>query len=132
MMSAMRSAGSPKKFAPPCCSRTSSVRWIAHGRLRHIAVARADLVGALGDVGQQRLQVLHVEQQQAFLVGKAEGDVHDAFLRLGEVHQARQQQRPHFRDRGADRMALLAEQIPEDDRKFLEVIRIELDLARPA
>ncbi|CAH2396121.1 hypothetical protein MES4922_160038 [Mesorhizobium ventifaucium] len=74
------------------------------------------------------MQVLQVQQQQAFLVGDAEGDVHDAFLRLGQVHKARQQQRPHFRDSGADRMALLAEKIPEDDRKFLEIIGIELDL----
>ena len=103
----------------------------ADGRLRHIAVAGADLGGAFGHVGQQGLEVLQVEQQQAFLVGEAEGDVHDAFLRLGKVHEPRQEQRPHLRDRGADRMALLAEKIPEDDRELLEIIGIELDLLGP-
>ena len=41
------------------------------------------------DVGQQRAQILQVEQQQipARLVGDAEGDVEHAFLHLVEVHQ---------------------------------------------
>ena len=98
----------------------------ADRRLRDIAVAGADLVGAVGDVGEQRLQILEVEKQQALLVGDPEGDVEHAFLRVGEVHQARQKQRPHFRDGGADRMALFAEQVPEDDRELLEVVRVEL------
>ena len=46
------------------------MRWMAPtDGLRDIAVARADLVGALGDVGEQRLQILQVEQQQPLLVG---------------------------------------------------------------
>ena len=64
-------------------------------------------------------QVLEVEQQQAALVGDAEGDVEHALLGLVEVEQARQQQRPHLGDRGADRVALLAEQVPEHHRKAL-------------
>ena len=126
-MSAIFSAGSPKKCAALLLQNQQRALDGADRRLGHIAVAGADLVGALGDVGEQRLQVLHVEKQQAFLVGDAEGDVDDALLRLGEVHQPRQKQRPHFGDRRPDRMALLAEQIPEDHRKFLELVRIELD-----
>ena len=79
-------------------------------------------------MGQHRLQVLQVEQQQAFLIGNTESDVENAFLRIGKVHQPRQKQRPHFGNGGADRVALLAEQIPENGRKFLIVIRVKADL----
>jgi hypothetical protein len=103
----------------------------ADGLARDIAVAHADLVGALGNVGQQRLQVLHVEQQKAFLVGDSEGDVHHALLRLGKVHEPGQKQRAHLRDRCADGMALLAEQVPENDRKLLEVVGVELHRLGP-
>ncbi len=37
------------------------------------------------------------------------------------------QQRPHLRDGGADRMALLAEHVPEDDREAVRLI-VEADL----
>ncbi len=46
-----------------------------------------------------------------------EGDVDHPFLNLVEVEQAGQQQRPHLADRGADRVALFAEQIPELHRR---------------
>ena len=42
--------------------------------------------------------------------------VEHALLGLVEAEQAREQQRAHLRDRGPDRMALLAEQVPEHDR----------------
>ena len=81
--------------------------------LRHIAVLRRQFGGMIGDQRQHRAQIFQIEQQQTLLVGDAEGDVEHAFLHLVEVEQPRQQQRPHLRDGGADRMALLAEQIPE-------------------
>ena len=87
-----------------------------------VAVLRGQLGGVLGDEAQHRAQVLEVEQQQALLVGDAERDVEHAFLHVVEVHQARQQQRTHLRDRGADRMALLAEHIPEHGREFVGLI----------
>ena len=126
-MSPICSAGSPKKCVPALLLEDEQRALDGADRLaRHIAVARADLLCPLGDIGEQRLQILHVEQQQPLLVGDAEGDVDDALLRFREVHQPRQEQRPHFRDGGADRMPLLAEQIPEDHRELLEFIRIEL------
>jgi hypothetical protein len=76
-------------------------------------------------------QVLQVEQRQPVVVGELEGDVEHAFLGVGHVHQPRQQQRPHLRDRGADAVALFAEQVPEDDRKFLELVGIEPDRLGP-
>ena len=69
-----------------------------------------------------RAQVLEVEQQQPLLVGDAERDVEHAFLHVVEIHQPRQQQRPHLRDRGADRMALLAEQVPEHHRELVGLV----------
>ena len=56
-----------------------------------------------------------------------EGDVERAFLRIREAHEARQQQRPHLGDGGADGVALLAEQIPEDGGRGFEAIVVEAD-----
>jgi len=64
-------------------------------------------------VGEHRLQVVEVEQEQPFFIGKTEHDVEYAFLRLVQIHQASQQQRTHFGNGGADRMTLLAIEIPE-------------------
>ena len=94
----------------------------ADARLRDIAVARGQFAGAVGDIGEQRLEVLEVEEQQALLVGDLEGDVEHALLGVVEIEEAREEQRPHLGDGGADRMTLLAEQVPEDDRKRLEAV----------
>ena len=80
------------------------------------------VVGARRQIFEQGLQVLEIDQRQLLVVGDLEGDVEHAFLRLAQIHQPRQQQRPELRDRRADRMALLAEQIPEDHGIGLEVL----------
>ena len=85
----------------------------ADALLRHIAVSRGHFLGAICDVDEHRLQVIKIEQQQPFLVRDMECDGQHAFLHFVEVHQARQHQRPHFRNRGAYRMPAFAEQVPE-------------------
>ena len=119
MRSLRSSAGSPKNLSAPWFSSTSSWRWIdADGGLGDVAVAWAlDRLVVLGDEVEQRAQILEVEQRQVAVVGDPEGDVEHAFLRVVELEQARQQQRPHLGDGGADRVALLAEQVPEHDRE---------------
>ena len=82
----------------------------------------AEFGGVLGQIAEHRAQILQIEQQQALLVGDAEGDVEHALLHVVEVHHARQQQRPHLRDGGAHRMALLAEHVPEHRREFVGLI----------
>ncbi len=52
------------------------------------------------------------------IVGELEGDVEHALLRRVEIEDARDQQRPHLGNRRADRVALPAEQIPEDHREL--------------
>ena len=79
-------------------------------------------VGIFRQEGQHGAQVLEVEQQQALFVGDLEGDVEHAFLHVIEIHQPRQQQRPHFGNSGADRMALLAEHVPEHGREAVGLI----------
>ena len=81
--------------------------------LRHIAVSARKLLRVLVGIGEHGLQVAKVEQQQSIIIGMTEDDVEHTFLRLIEIEQPRQQQRPHFRNGGADREALLAIQIPE-------------------
>ena len=68
---------------------------------------------------QQRAQILHVDQRQAIVVGDAEGDVEHALLDVVEIEHPRQQQRAHFGDGGAHRMALLAEHVPEHGRELV-------------
>ena len=86
--------------------------------LRNAPVLAAHRIGIVGSMGEQTAQVREVEQQQAIIVGVAEYDLQHAFLRIVEVQQARQKQRTHLRNRGAYRMALLPEQVPEDHRKI--------------
>jgi len=45
-----------------------------------------------------------------------EDDLKNAFLSVIEIKQAREQKRTHLADRGADRVTLLAIEIPEDHR----------------
>ena len=81
-----------------------------------VAIGGGQLVGALAAVDEHGLQVVEVEEQQPLLVGDVEGDGEHALLHLVEAHQPGEEQRPHLGDGGADRMALLAEQVPELDR----------------
>ena len=83
------------------------------GGRRDVAVTGRQVLGVRGGVGQRRLQVLQVQQQQAFLVGGAEHHREHTLLNVVELEHPRDQQRTHFRDRGTDRVARLAEQIPE-------------------
>ena len=92
--------------------------------LGDVAVFGAQHVGIFGAIGEHRLEVGKIEQQQLLFIGVAEGDVEDAFLRLVEVHQAREEQRPHLADRGANRVTLFAVQVPEDRR----IIRIDIGI----
>ena len=62
------------------------------------------------------MQICKIEQQQSIVIGMAEDDLEYALLRFIQIEQTREQQWPHFGHCGADRVALLAIQIPEDDR----------------
>ncbi len=86
---------------------------------RDVAVAQRQVGGVLPDPDQHRLQVLQVKERQPLLVGQPEGDIENPLLRLAQVHQPREQERPHLGHGGANRMALFAEEIPEGDREGL-------------
>ena len=62
-------------------------------------------------------QVLEVEQQKAVVVGNLEHQLQHTGLRFVEIQQAREQDRPHVRDRRPDRVTLLAGHIPEGRRE---------------
>ena len=80
-------------------------------------------------MNEERLQVLEIEEQHAFGVGDAEDDIQNAFLRVVQIHHAREQKRPHLGNRRADRVALLAEQIPEDHGELVG-LKIDADILR--
>ncbi len=85
--------------------------------LPYLVVSSAD---ALADVADDGAQILQIEHRDALVGGEPEGDVEDALLHLVEVHQPRDQQRAHVLDGGADRVALLAEDVPEHHRIVVE------------
>ena len=97
----------------------------------HPAVLDRQLVRALADEAHERPQVLQVQQQQALVVGDLEGDREHAFLGVVQAEQTREQQRPHLRDGGPHRMALLPEQIPEHGRIAALPVVGEADLLHP-
>ena len=96
-----------------------------------VAVPAPEGRGVLADMAQHRAQVLEVEQEQSVLVGDAEDQVQHAFLHLVQPEQPRQQQRPHLRHRGAHRMALLAEDVPEGDRAGEGPVVLDTEQLRP-
>ena len=73
------------------------------------------------DVVEHGAEVLHVEDEQAAVVGDAEDDVEDAVLRLVEAHEAGEELRPHLAHCGADGVPLLAEDVEEADGAGLEL-----------
>jgi hypothetical protein len=89
------------------------------------------LVRPLADEIHQRAQVLEIEQQQALVVGDLEGDREHALLGLVQPEQPRQQHRAHLRHGGADRMTLLAEQVPEHRRKATLLVPGKTDRLGP-
>ena len=76
---------------------------------------RNDL-GVLRGKVEHGAQILEVEQQQALVVGASEHDLEHALLGIVEFEQAAEQMRTHFGNRGANRMAQLAVDVPEHDR----------------
>ena len=83
---------------------------------RDIAVGGGELLGVLAHVLQHRAQVLQVEQQQALVVGDLEHQAEHTLLGVVEIEHATEQQRAHARHRGAYRVALLPEHVPEHRR----------------
>ena len=78
-----------------------------------IAIGLAQLGAALGNMHQKGAQILEVEQKQVLVFRQLEGDIEHTFLGVIEIEHAREQQRPHLRDRGAQRMTARPEHIPE-------------------
>jgi hypothetical protein len=85
----------------------------------------------IADVLQHRAQVLHVEQQQAVVVGDLEDDREHALLRLVQVQDPTQQQRTQVRYRRANRMSHFAEDVPADGRQPGELRRLDAEELQP-
>ena len=71
--------------------------------------------GRIADMLQHGLQIFQVEQQKAVVVGNLEDESHDTGLGVIQIQDAADEQRSHLRNRGAHRMALLAEDVPKSD-----------------
>ncbi len=65
---------------------------------------------------EQRLQVLEVEQQQAFAVRDFERGIQRRLLTVGQFQNTADQQRSHFAQGGAQRMTGLTGNVPQRDR----------------
>ena len=71
---------------------------------------------------EQRLEVFEVQQQQAFAISHFKRRVQRRLLAVGQLKQTAQQQRPHFTQGCAQRMARFALDVPQGDRVRLGLI----------
>ena len=81
---------------------------------RERAVSGPVLGRVLGDVGEDRAEVLEIQQKQPRVVRDREDGREDAALHLVQVEDPREEDRADLRDRGPDGMAGRAERVPED------------------
>jgi len=88
----------------------------AHTGGGNIAVLGLKFLGMGRHILQHRLQVLEIEQQQTLVISNLEDGGQHPGLGVIEIQQAGEKQGAHIRDRGADRMSLLPEDIPERHR----------------
>ena len=82
------------------------------GGAADVAVLVLKRFGVVANVLGYGAQVFKVEQQQPAIVGDTEDDIQHPGLNLIEVEQASQQQRPEIGNRGANRVAFFAKNIP--------------------
>ncbi len=87
-----------------------------HTGCRDIAILIAQLGSTVRYVLQHGAQILQVQNQLALVVCQTKDDIENPFLGIVQLQNLGQQQRPHVGNRGPDRMALLAKNIPEGDR----------------
>ena len=113
----MSSAGSPKKCVGALLLEHQQAALDRADRDGgDVAVLGHERLAALADVVGHGAQVLEVEQRHVLVGRHPEHDVEHALLRLVELEQAGEQQRPHVLHGGAHGMALLAEHVPEHGR----------------
>ena len=82
----------------------------------------------IADLRQQRAQVLKVEQQPAVVIGDLEHQSQHARLHVVESQDSRKQQRAEVADGRAQRMPLLAEDVPEHRGEAAERGHFRADL----
>jgi hypothetical protein len=120
MKSAMLSMGSPKNFLAALAfdlHQTALDGADAGGT--DVAVFGGVLAGVVAHVLAHGAQVLHVQQQQAVVVGNLEHQLQHTGLGVVQVQHAGQQQRPQVADGGAHRVALFAKHVPQGGWKRL-------------
>ncbi len=106
----------------------------ADRRRGDVSVLAAQRRGALAHFVDDGAQILEIEDRHflvagfALVCGPAEGDVQHAFLRFGQLHQARKQERSHLFDRGTNGVPIGAEDIPEDRREGRIAVALQADL----
>ena len=95
--------------------RQQSALYGADGGHGDIAVGRGVAGALLADVLQHFAEVFEVKQQELLVVRDAEGDREDVALDVVQVEQLAEEQWSYLGDGGAQRMAGLAEDVPEAD-----------------
>ena len=80
------------------------------------------MIRIIGYVLQHRAQIFQIEQQEAVLVRDLEDHVQHTGLGVIQLKQPAEQKRTHFGHGRAYGMAVLAEDIPKNDRKCLRFI----------
>ncbi|MNM35538.1 hypothetical protein D3C81_462360 [compost metagenome] len=94
------------------------------------AVLGGNVLALLGHQAEQGAQVVHVQQEQAAVIGQLEHDVEHAGLGVVQFQDACQQGRAHLAHGGAHRVAELAVQIPEHGGAGRRGVVAHADLGR--
>src|SRR5580765_2754879 len=94
---------------------------------RDVAVFGGEVFRVVAHVLEHRAQVLHVEEQEARVVGDLEDQRQHALLGVVQPEHAAQKQRSYAGHGGARRVAPFAEYVPENDRAAGEGEILELE-----
>src|SRR5262249_195530 len=85
--------------------------------------------GVVGQIAKELAQIFKIDQSLSIgrsdfgiVIGEPEGDIDDAFLDIVKIENARNQKRPHLENGGANRVTLLAKEIPEHHRKLFGLV----------
>ncbi len=94
--------------------------------------SRLKIFGSFANVLEHGLKVFQVQKKKALVVGDLEHQRQHTGLRIVEIKNAAEEQRTHFRYGGSNRMALLAEDVPEGNGAAGEVEDCPSQASSPA
>lgn len=92
-----------------------------------LSVFGLDFFGVVADEVEHAFEIFKIKHEEVLVVGDGEGDIEDAFLGFVELQELGEEKGAHLGDGGSDLVALIGEQIPEDDGSGFVCVVLEID-----